>query len=349
MEDVKYCPKCGEKLPIDAIYCQKCGYKNKSENVLSNIGSKTLKNKSIIAVAILAIIIIGFGAYYVSLPKYEFDKFNELIEKSNYEISEAEKLEVEYNLQTSLINSKIENIDWMTQTISAKQNNDEIIKDTIKLSDASRLILEKEKTHYRNAELFYYDMKYLNLPNDYYDYIDKKIYLLKKKQSYLDTFINSIQTRNKFREFMKYYTEGDIYRDMAAEQIGYAEDSYSISASKSYIDRALSYVDLCLNRWKSANNVIPATSLSNDIKALECFRSSLVYFSNSLGRPYYDPNSFSLSNCKSLSGLVGIMPEIDSWNNKNISPLEEQSNDIYKEIIALEEETERMWNNLSNN
>jgi len=59
MEDVKYCTKCGEQMPIDAIYCQKCGYKVKSENILSNLGSKTPKNKSAIAVAVLITIIVA--------------------------------------------------------------------------------------------------------------------------------------------------------------------------------------------------------------------------------------------------------------------------------------------------
>jgi len=352
MDDVKYCSKCGEEMPLDAIYCQKCGYKVKSENVLSNIGSKTPKNKSVIVVAVLITIIVAIvGGYYLMMPQYDFDTFNELIEKSNIEIEEGEKLELDYTIEVLENNEENKNIDWTSGDISSKEKNVTIFKDRVLKDKSMNSMLENAKSHYKNSENLFLEMKSLNLPNTYYEYINKNIDLVQKKQKELDLMIKLENNRNMFIQFLLYYTEGDIYRFKAGDEIKKTLDSYSSTEIISSLDNAIHYTNLSITKWKNANNIIYTNALRNDINSLECIKSSVSELSNSYkarlkGEFYYTQNT--VYDCRNINGLSGILSELSNWTDKNIAPMENEITILSNEITTLKEETEKMWNNLSN-
>ena len=156
MKNKKFCIKCGEEIPKDSIFCSKCGTKAPEikEEIQNSSSSITLQNKSKIGVALIITILVGIaGAYFLLMPHYEWDKYNELIDKGNFEIYEGNRIREEYTDKLDEWNNKWDKIYWQTGSSYVQENNLKILRDYDNAIDNLNPLLVESSRHYGNAEI----------------------------------------------------------------------------------------------------------------------------------------------------------------------------------------------------
>jgi len=360
MKSKKFCIKCGEEIPKDSLFCQKCGAKapEAKEDIPNSIPPKASQNKSRIAVALIITIVVGIaGAYFLLMPHYEWDKYNELIDKGNFEIDEGNRIREEYIDKLDEWNNKWDKIYWETGSAYVQENNLKILNDYDNAIDNLNPLLVESSRHYGNAEIYYKEIKKLNLPDWTYEYIDLRIQSLQKRKQALSKEIEVDSKRKIGREFVIAYVDGQIDGLKFSEEMNKGLiniNLYNFDKAQTNIKNSQKYLSSWIYDWNNAYKKISINSLKSNITTLQCLDSSMDYMSRGLdafnnmnytaATNYFEQGTSKMSLCtNTVRSPEDIGLDLSLWIEKNIEPLQNQADKLYEESTELEEQSDKIW------
>ena len=360
MKNKKFCIKCGEEITKDSIFCSKCGTKAPEikEEIQNSSSSITLQNKSKIGVALIITILVGIaGAYFLLMPHYEWDKYNELIDKGNFEIYEGNRIREEYTDKLDEWNNKWDKIYWQTGSSYVQENNLKILRDYDNAIDNLNPLLVESSRHYGNAEIYIKEIKTLNLPDWTYEYIDLRIQSLQKRKQALSKEIEVDSKRKIVRDFVIAYVDGQIDGLKFSEEIKKGlinTNLYNFDKAQINIKNSQKYLNSWIYDWNNAYKKIPINSLKSNINTLQCMDSSMDYMikgldalnnrNYSVATNYFEQGTSKMSLCtKTVRSSEDVDLDLSLWIEKNIEPLQKQADKLYEESTKLEEQSNKIW------
>lgn len=360
MKSKKFCIKCGEEIPKDSTFCPKCGAKTAEtkEDIPNYTPPKVLQNKTRIAVALIITIVVGIaGAYFLLMPHYEWDKYNELIDKANFEIDEGNKILEEYNNKLDYWNSRWDTIQWETSSSYVQENNLKTMIEYDKAIDNLNQLLIEINRHYGNAEIYDKEIKTLNLPNWTYDYIDLRIQSIQKRKQALSKDMEAGKNREIGRDFLIDYIDGQVDGFKFIEEMDKVSTNLNLlnfSSAQINTRNAQRYLNSWIADWNNAYKKIPINSLRSNINSLQCVEGSMddvirgmdaMTNSNYIqATNYFEQGTNKLSLCtNTIRSPEDIGIDLSLWIDKNIVPLQNEAIRLYGESDFLEDQSDLIW------